>query len=878
MTIGTRILGAALAVGVFAACSGGGGNAISRPPLPSFTKTPTLAKVSVTFTIAIPGKSTSAAQRSAKYVGAGTQSATIAVTAAGATAPVSSQTIACTATCTSTLSLDPGSYTFAIALYNGPNATGTVLSSGSASKAIVAGAANAVNLSFTGAVAAVKALISGPTANGPLVNGAPATAQITLEAQDADGNTIVGAYDKAVTLTSSDGVNAPLTVPAVTATPVPGFDSSPAPLPSAQAKAASVTITRSDQQPAIAWNGNGALLYDVIVTTQIAGITATSAASIPVTGGATAPPAVNPGDPVFTPAPPLHPVSPTATPSATPAPTATPVSVQSPVVVPSPAAILPVSTLAAQGNSLFGFIGGTAKTVSLGLGSGVNAEVDQRVGILTQTNFNLSVNGSGLQTFGLRAPRVLNLAATRTTHGHGAHYTEYHPASPLESLHALGRATAARIHTKGFTGTPAVGAAATWTVGSATQAVTLRSIIPVTGSTTPRFLVWTSNTSSVPDSILPTFVQQLKNADTAITAAQGDFHYAPNAPGIQTYSTCNAQGAADGGSGPGTVADPGYVNLVFYDSTAAGAPAGALGFFASSSYSTQPAANCYMGQSDQTPTIWVAYAPGSSLSTQKLNELQGTITHEYSHLVSYVLKSINQAGSYEFGWLLEGLGTFVQDYTNPNALAGQTGPLGAPNTLANFDVQESLALLPTFFAAPQNYTLTGFAALENGQYKAGGATNYGLSYLFLKYVTDRYGYGVIRDLGTSTAKGTANITYAVNRNGGNGITYAQLYSDFVTMLAVSDLGITTDKRYNMQSFHIRNGNYAAQCAGCTAVNLTGPANAATLAAGQNLIVQNMFPGGFAFFNMDSVTASGNTVRIDDTTSGALSLLGALGQK
>ena len=877
MTIGTRILGAALAVGVFAACSGGGGNAVSRPPLPPVTKTPTLAKVSVTFTIAIPGKSTSAAKRSAQYVGAGTQSATIAVTAAGATAPLSSQTLACTATCTSTLSLDPGSYTFAISLYNGPNGTGTVLSSGSASKAIVAGAANVVNLSFTGAVATVKALISGPSGNGPLVNGAAATAGITLEAQDADGNTIVGAYDKAVTLTSSDGVNAPLTVPAVTATPIPGLDSSPAAQPSAQPNAPSVTITRSDQQPAIAWNGNGGLLYDVIVTTRIAGLTATSAASIPVTGGATAPPAVNTGDPISTPIP-LRALSPTATPSATPVPTATPVSVQTPVVGPSPSAISPVAALAASGNSLFGFIRGTAKTVSLGLGSGVNAEVSERVGILTQTNFNLSVNGSGLQTFGLRAPRVLNLAATRTTNGHGAHYTEYHPASPLQSLHALGRATAARIHTKGFTGTPAVGAAATWTVGSGTQAVTLRSIIPVTGSTTPRFLVWTSNTSNVPDSIIPTFVQQLKNADTAITAAQGDFHYAPTAPGIQIYPTCNAQGAPDGGSGPGTIADPGYVNLVFYDSTAPSAPAGALGFFASSSYGTQATANCANSPADQTPTIWVGYAPGSTLSVTKLNELQGTITHEYSHLVSYVLKSINQAGTYEFGWLLEGLGTFVQDYTNPNALAGQTGPLGAPNTVANFDVQESLALLPTFFAAPQNYTLTGFAGLESGQYKAGGATNYGLSYLFLKYVTDRYGYGVIRDLGTSTAKGTANIVYAVNRNGGSGITFAQLYSDFVTMLAVSDLGITTDKRYNMQSFQIRNGNYAAQCAGCVAVNLTGPANAATLAAGQNLIVQNMFPGGFAFFNMDSVNASGNTVRIDDTTSGALSLLGALGQK
>ena len=875
MKIGIRILGATLFAGVLAACSGGNGGSIAPPRPVAAPTAPTHTKVNVSFNILVPGRSTTMSQRNTKYVGAATQSATIAVSASGSNTQLTSQTVTCTVTCSATVSLDPGTYSFSVSLYNGANATGALLSFGTASKSIVAGVANTVNLSFTGSVASTRILISGPSGDGPLANGAAATAGIILEALDASGNLIVGTYDKAITLTSSDGTNAPLTVPAITATPPPGFDSSPAPQPSAQANAASVTITRSDQQPTIAWTGNGAKLYAVSVTTQIAGLTVTSAAEIPVTGGATAPPAINTGDPLNTP-PPLVSVSPTAKPSPKAPPTLAPASFPTPVARTVPGTIAPLESLVVNGNSLFGFIGGTAKTVSLGLGSGVNAESSDRTVALAQTNFNVSVNASGLQTFSIRAPRVLNLATIRTTHGHGAHYTEYHPTPPLQSLHALGRTTAARLHAKGFTGTPSVGVAATWSVGSAQQAVTLRSIIPASNSTAPRFLIWTSNTSNVPDSIIPTFVQQMKYADTAISVAQGDFHYPANAPGIQTYATCNAQGAADGGSGPGTVADPGYVNLVFYDSTIAGAPANALGFFAASSYGTQPTLNCSNSPADQSPTIWVAYAPGTNLSTMQLNQLQGTITHEYSHLVSYVLKSINQAGNFEMGWLLEGLGTFVQDYTNPLAIAGQTGPLGAP-TQANFDVQESLALLPTFFAAPQNYSLTGFAGVENGKYTPGGATNYGLSYLFLKYITDRYGYGIIKDLGTSTAMGTANVVYAVNRNGGNGVTFAQLYNDFVTMLTVSDLGITTDKRYNMQSFKIRNGNYAAQCSGCSAANLTGPAFAASLSSGQTVLVQNMLPGGFAFFSMDSVNAAGNTVRIDDTTSGSLSLLGALGQ-
>lgn len=125
-------------------CGGsGGGNSVA----PARNAGGGTAAQSVVVTVNIPGR-TPAGVRRTKYVGTGTQSAVFSVTLAGST-PAPNVTANCTTTCQATLSVLPGSNTFAVSLYDAANGSGNLLSTGSATQTIVAGT-NTVNLTFNG--------------------------------------------------------------------------------------------------------------------------------------------------------------------------------------------------------------------------------------------------------------------------------------------------------------------------------------------------------------------------------------------------------------------------------------------------------------------------------------------------------------------------------------------------------------------------------------------------------------------------------------------------------------------------------------------------------------------------------------------------------
>jgi hypothetical protein len=144
--------------------------------------------------------------------------------------------------------------------------------------------------------------------------------------------------------------------------------------------------------------------------------------------------------------------------------------------------------------------------------------------------------------------------------------------------------------------------------------------------------------------------------------------------------------------------------------------------------------------------------------------------------------------------------------------------LGNP-TQPIFDVDNSMQVASAFLSAPQNFTLTGFAGIENGAYRSSSATNYGLSYLFLKYLTDRFGHAFVKELHTTTDIGVVNVANAASRRCSCPLTFQQLFTDFVTMLAVSNTGISNDPRYNLQSFSLRQ-TYTSPLTGTT-LTLTG---------------------------------------------------------
>lgn len=175
-----------------AACGGGAGSSI---PTAGSAAQPQLQNVAVQFSISIPA----AVGKVPQYISSATKSAQITVTPAGGTA-LSPVVLACTTTCQGTVPAPVGSDNFAVALYDQLGAAGNTLSSGSATQTILAGQANAVNLTFGGVVAKI-AIALGATS----VTGSGSTA-VTVTARDAASQTIVGSasYVNPITLTNSD--------------------------------------------------------------------------------------------------------------------------------------------------------------------------------------------------------------------------------------------------------------------------------------------------------------------------------------------------------------------------------------------------------------------------------------------------------------------------------------------------------------------------------------------------------------------------------------------------------------------------------------------------------------------------------------------------
>jgi len=192
-----------LAAASLAACGGGGG--ASLPPVQppgagnAGSSVPS-APASVAISIAIPSASTaSSSARRARYVSAGTRSATVSY--AG-----TSQTANCTSTCSLVANVMPGTVMFSLSLYDAQNGTGHVLSTGQTTATIVAGTSNTVNVTFDAVVAAV--VVSTPSAS---VNaGTPATIPVTVTAKDAAGYTIVGSdpYATPIAISSDDSSGA----------------------------------------------------------------------------------------------------------------------------------------------------------------------------------------------------------------------------------------------------------------------------------------------------------------------------------------------------------------------------------------------------------------------------------------------------------------------------------------------------------------------------------------------------------------------------------------------------------------------------------------------------------------------------------------------
>ncbi|MNR84074.1 Neutral metalloprotease precursor [compost metagenome] len=179
----------------------------------------------------------------------------------------------------------------------------------------------------------------------------------------------------------------------------------------------------------------------------------------------------------------------------------------------------------------------------------------------------------------------------------------------------------------------------------------------------------------------------------------------------------------------------------------------------------------------------------------------GTLAHEYTHLVVYNQKVlVPKRTAAEETWLDEAMAMLAMD------LCG----FGLRN--GNDQIAKDI---DKFQANPDKFSLTDWFRNPDG-------FSYGLSYLFARYLYDRYSEGMIRDLLRAPQVGVSGIEQALSSRG---ISFEDLYSDWSIANAISGLGITTDPRYSYAPEVNLRGSYGAiQLKGIQPRPLEGPSD------------------------------------------------------
>lgn len=261
-------------------------------------------------------------------------------------------------------------------------------------------------------------------------------------------------------------------------------------------------------------------------------------------------------------------------------------------------------------------------------------------------------------------------------------------------------------------------------------------------------------------------------------------------------------------------ADP-HINIVITNLLAS---LGEGGYFFSGDLIVQQALNCagsnippsnelamfYIG-SDFYPSSGGAANGAINNETFWLNsDMKRSISHEFQHYLHNVNKYLRplaagQAGVFDDAWIDEGCSMLAED------LAG------------NGIVTDTPRFSYAYLANPDEYSLTSFTGYNPNPLATGTnppynfyrntAGNYGMSYLFLRYVYDRFGQAGIQRLyanlspgGSPFSANTAPIVAAAN-----GEPFSQLYREFAIAVASQNSVTTTDPRYTFSSQIVLNG-------------------------------------------------------------------------
>lgn len=217
-------------------CGGGGGGSSGPGAIPAPAASASASALGH-MQILVPGATTSSQNRRAASISPAASSISIAVTGLptpqiadiSATSPNCTPAASGGRLCTIPVQAPVGTDVFTVTIFDGPNATGHQLATGSAGTTVVPGIPFSVTITLSGIISALQFVIGnngsvsppgppggpgttdiGHSSIGPPV-GNPVTTLGTVAAKDASGNYIVGAYNTTITITSSD--------PSITVTP-----------------------------------------------------------------------------------------------------------------------------------------------------------------------------------------------------------------------------------------------------------------------------------------------------------------------------------------------------------------------------------------------------------------------------------------------------------------------------------------------------------------------------------------------------------------------------------------------------------------------------------------------------------------------------------
>ena len=335
------------------------------------------------------------------------------------------------------------------------------------------------------------------------------------------------------------------------------------------------------------------------------------------------------------------------------------------------------------------------------------------------------------------------------------------------------------------------------------------------------------------------------------------------------FQECDATGAVL--TGTQSTADPGIdttgktdaqINIVI---TSALAGTGEGGYFFGADMLSQSEANCIPG----TPKIHVnnlktivmasdKYVPSPNFAANNepywlLDVVPQTLAHEYQHYLHYINKFLQQivaqptnpsAGTIDDAFVDEGCSVLAQDLV---VEMNQRNPLE----------KQSPLFVRLFLIEPDLFSLTAFSGFQpdpSGANAAAGygyyhntSGNYGLSYLFIRYLYDRFGgIAALHRLYAETATGGGPIDLGPAIAAANGESFAQLYLEFASAVAIHAGGTipetSSDPRFTFSPSVILRGQTAAYSRRISANTRTivqgGPENPEVFAGAQPLIDAN----------------------------------------